>query len=545
MRKKKNVAFLSALLVIVMLLITACGSTGTTPTTPTPADSKPKVGGSLVVGLTGDPYNLAPWVSNDINASMMMNIALPTLMVTDKEGKKVPYIMKDYKISSDAKVYTVTINDGLTWHDGKPFTTDDLAFTAKYIVDKKLGYGADMYSGVVKTEIVDKTTIKYTLKTPQVNFLTQVGYWVPIMPKHIYENVADPMKFQFDGTGYGPYKLKEYKKGEYYTFTRVPNWPLANNGQGAYLDTITYRVYPDANALILAIKNGEVNVSGSAIPVAAQKQLEASADKFGIMRVNSLGFGYFGFNYKNELLKDNNVRKAIAMTIDRDALVNIAMQGGAIKMDTPISPVYKDLVKSQIKFPAFDIEGAKKVLDAAGYIDRDNDGIRESATGKKLEFELIYKTATPNIDAIANVFKANAEKAGLRINLKPVDPATYADRVVKQKNFDINVIDWGVIDDPDSSLGTIYLSNASLNMMGYKNDTIDKLILQSQVEPDYNKRIQLMNNFQTEFAKEIPTVNAWVRVNAYGYSKDFSGWDLTPGLYGLVDSKDLVKVYKK
>lgn len=539
--KKKTL--LAAVLALVMFVMAACGGNKSVQQ-PAAADSKPQVGGDIVVGITGDPYNIAPWLSNDMNASMMMNIVLPPLMVTDKDGKKVPYIMKSYEISDDAKVYTVKINDGLTWHDGKPFTTDDLAFTAEYIVKNKLGYGADMYSGVEKTEIVDKTTIKYYLKEPQVNFLSQVGYWVPIMPKHIYENVADPMNFKFTGVGYGPYKLKDYKKGEYYTFERVENWPLANDGKGAYLSTITFRVYPDANALVLAMKNGEVNVSGSSLPVAAQKQLEASADQFGIKRVDSLGFGYFSFNYKNELLSDVNVRKAIAMTVDRDALVNIALQGGAKKMETPISPVFTDLVKSQIKYPSFDIDGAKKALESAGYKDTDNDGILESSSGKKLEFELIYRTTTANVDAVANVFKDNAAKAGIKINLKPVDPATYTDRVVKQKTFDINVIDWGVIDDADSSLDTIYLSSAQLNIMGYKNDKIDSLLKAARVEPDYNKRIEIMNEFQKEFVNELPSVNTWVRINAYGYSKSFAGFDLTPGLYGLMDCKDIVKVYK-
>ena len=244
------------------------------------------------------------------------------------------------------------------------------------------------------------------------------------------------------------------------------------------------------------------------------------------------------------MLKDVNVRKAIAMTIDRDALTKTAIQGGAIKMETPISPVYEDLVKSQIKFPAFDIENAKKTLESAGYTDKDKDGFREASSGKKLEFELIYRTTTANIDSIANVFKANAELAGIKINLKAVDPATYTDRVTKQHNFDINVIDWGVIDDPDSSLNTIYMSTAQLNFMEYKNDKMDGILKAVTKEPDYNKRVELMNDFQKEFVNELPTINTWVRVNAYGYSKDFEGWDLTPGLYGLMASKDLVKVYK-
>lgn len=553
----KNKKVFAMLLVFVMMatIVTGCANESApadsantpqeTPATPPEEASKPKVGGDLVVGITGDPYSLATWNSNDMNSSMIMNLVLPALMVTDESGNKVPYVIKDYKISDDALEYTVTIHDGISWHDGVPFTTDDLAFTTEYAVEHKLGFGADMFAPVEKTEIVDKTTIKYYLSSPQVNFLSQMGFWIDVMPKHIFESVEDPANYEYDGLGYGPFKVKDYVKGQYYTLERVENWPLANDGLGAYLNTITFRIFPDANALVLAIMNGEVHASGSALPVAAQKQLEAVPDKFGVERVNSLGYGYFSFNYKNEFLKEQKVREAIAMTIDRDAMVNIAIQGGAIKMETPISPVFTDMVKSDIKFPAFDIEGAKKLLDEAGYKDTNNDGVRESKDGKPFELELIYRTTTANIDPIANIFKANAEEAGIKINLQPVDPATYTDRVVKQRTFDMNVIDWGVIDDPDSSLSTIYRSDSALNFMGFKNDKMDELLDKSASEPNYEKRVDLMNEFQKEYIKELPSLNTWVRINAYGYSKKYEGWEITPGLYGLMDVKDLVKVYVK
>lgn len=502
------------------------------------------VGGEIVIGLTGDPYNLAPWVSNDMNASLVMNSVLPSLLKFEEDGNKHPYIVKGYTISDDATEYVVEIHEGLKWHDGQPFTTADLEFTAKYVVDKKLTYGADMYAPVKEMEIISDTQIKYILTEPRVNFLSQVGFWVPVMPKHIYESVEDPMNFEFNGIGYGPFKLAQFKKGEYYTLERVPEWPLANDGKGAYLDRVTYRVFPDANALILAVKNGEVHATASAIPTAAQEQLLSEPDKFDVLKVPSLGFGYFSLSYKNKLLQDFNMRKAIAMTVDRDALINIAMEGGALKMETPISPVYSDLVKSNITYPAFDIEGAKELLEQSGY-KAGADGFRTAADGTAVEFELICRSTTANVDSIANIFKANCEKAGIKVNILLVEPATYTERVTQKHDYDINAIDWGVIDDPDSSLGTIYLSDAALNFMEYKNEKIDEIITQSAKEPSYEKRIELMDQFQQEFVNEIPSINSWVRINSYGVSKEFGGWELKPGLYGVSSCGELVKVYKK
>lgn len=538
---------LVAMLLILALTLTACGGGGQKPDAPasTPAgDGTPKVGGSLVVGISGDPYNLATWISNDMNSSMVMNLALPSLMSIDSEGKKVPYIIKSYDVSDDAKEYTVELNEGLSWHDGVPLTAEDMAFTAEYCVKHKLSYGADMLKDVVKTEVLNDTTIKYTLATPSVNFLTQMGYWVDIMPKHIYENVEDPLSFQFDGTGYGPYKLADYKKGEYYAFTRVENWPLANEGQGAYLENITFRVYPDPNALVLAMKNGEVDVSGTTIPVAAQSQLASSNDQFTIKEISSLGYGYFSFSYRNPMLQDQKVREAIAMTIDRDAIVNTALQGGAKAMETPVSPVFTDLVASEIKFPAFDVEGAKALLEAAGYVDGNNDGFREK-DGSPLAFTLTYRSNTANVDSIANIFKTNAEAAGIKITLQMLDVAAYTDKVTNQHDYDINVIEWGVIDDADTSLATVYHSDSALNFMEYQNDIMDEMVTGIKQETDYQKRIEMVNTFQKEFVKELPAINVWVRTNAYGCSNKFAGWDLTPGLYGIMDCKDIVNVYQK
>lgn len=543
--KKKILAIASSILLAVSL--SACGNDKQPQNENTESKEvsnvTPEVGGTLTVGISGEPYNLASWVSNDMNSHLIMNLVCPSLVSIDKDAKKQPYIMESYTASDDLKEYTVKIHDGISWHDGTPLTSEDMAFTAKYCVDKSLSFGADMFKNVERTEIVDNTTIKYYLKEPAVNFLTQMGYWVDIMPKHIYENVDDPLTFDYNGLGYGPYKMADYKKGEYYTLERVSDWPLANEGKGAYIEKIVFRVYPDPNSLVLAMKNGEVDVSGTTLPVSAQKQLTADAENFTVKDVSSLGFGYFAFNYNNEFLKDPIVRKAIAMTIDRDGLVTAALQGGAVKMESPISPVFTDLNKSGIKFPEFDVEGAKKLLEENGYTDTNNDGILEK-NGTPMEMTLSYKNITPNIDAIANIFKANAEKAGIKINLQSLDIAAFTSNVINNHKYDINVQEWAVIDDADTGLGTIYLSDSALNFMEYKNEKIDEILRNVIKEPDESKRIQMMDEFQKEFVNELPVVNAWVKTNSYGCSNKFAGWDLSPGLFGVMDVKDLVNVYQ-
>ena len=529
--------FLSALLLLALLLSLALAA-------PAEGDAG-MVGGELKIGMNGDPYALNGWTSNDLNAALIANILYPSLLVFDENAKKVPYILESYESSEDMKTWTAKIHPGLSWHDGVPFTAEDLAFTAVYCATHDVNFGSDYYSNVESAKAVDELTVEYTLKEPQVDFMTNVGFWVDIMPKHLIEGIEDFANAEIPTIGYGPFKLDEFSKGEYYKFSRVPNWPLANGGLGAYLDGFTIRVYSDPNSLMLAIKSGEVDCGSSALSVAVQQQLEAEPDKFGLVKVNSLGYGYFSFNYKNNpFLADQAVREAIAHTVDREALVNIAIQGGGVPMYTPISPVYVNMVEGAATFPAFDIEAAKALLEGAGYVDTNGDGVREK-DGRDMAFTLTCRNNTNNIDAIANIFKANCAEAGIAINLSIVEPATYTEIVTKGKTYEINYIEWGVIDDVDTYLDAIYHSGATLNFMQYKNDAIDKILMDVKSEPSYEKRREMMLGFQELFVKELPTVNVFVRVNAYGYSKqNFEGWGATPGLYGVCDTKDLVRVRK-
>ena len=503
------------------------------------------VGGDLLVGIIGAPYAMNGWTSNDLNANMIANILYPQLVVFDENANKVPYILESYDSNDDMTVWTAKIHDGMYWHDGEKFTAEDLAFTAKYCATHAVTFGTDYYKMVVDAVALDDLTVQYTLDAPTVNFITNMGFWVDIMPKHLFEGIEDLNTADIPTVGFGPYALVDYEDGEYYYFERVENWPLANGGQGACASSITFMVYTDVNAAVLALESGEVDCISSALSKAAQDELSQN-DNYGLTKVWSLGYGYVSFNYKNPMLADNIVRKAIAMTMDRESLVNIALSGGAMAMNTPISPVYTALTEGAATFPAFDIEGANKLLDDAGYVDGDGDGIREYADGTPLSFVLTCRNSTNNIDSIAGILKSNIEQAGIGITISIVDPSTYVDSVTQNKTYDMNYIEWGVIDDPDMALDAIYLSTCNLNFMGFKNEAMDEILLSVKTMKDPEARRQQMLKYQELFVEELPSLNLLVRENAYGYStQKWAGWSATPGLYGVCDVKDLVNVHLK
>lgn len=499
-----------------------------------------KTGGDLVIGLIGAPYSTANWLSNDLNVSLLMSAINPRLISIAADGSKELIILKEVSQSEDLKTVTWKIHEGLYWHDGVPFTVNDIGFSFDYQVEHKLGHGATYYANVESWEALDDYTIVIHLKEPQLNFTNQAAFWPVVMPEHIYKDVEDPNTFDYPGLGYGPFKIVDKKDGEYYYCECVENWPLANDGYGALLDSITFRVYEDANSMTLALLNGEIDACGSYVNVAAQQQIAAN-DNYTLLTSPSLGYGYLGFNYNTEFLDDQNVRTAISMCLDREALVNTAKSGGAIIMDTPVSPVFPDLVASNITFPALDIEGANKILEDAGYMDTNGDGIREK-DGKDLAFTLTCRSSTQDVDACANILKSNMESIGVGINIEILESSAYIDKVNKQHTHEMNFIEWGTIDDPDMSL-QLYQSDSHLNYYNYKDETIDRLVDEMEVEPDYEKRKALLDQFQEEFVKELPCVDLFVSIYGWGYSNKFEGWEVTPGYYGAIEMKHLVNVH--
>ncbi len=215
---------------------------------PAMATGEDLVGGDLLVGVVGTPYATNGWTSNDLNANLIADILYPQLVKFDDDANKQPYILESYESNEDMTVWTAKIHDGMYWHDGEKFTAEDLAFTANYCATHVVNFGSDYYNMVEEAVALDDLTVQYTLNAPTANFITNAGYWVDVMPEHLFKDIEDLSTADIPTVGFGPYKLVDYVDGEYYYFERVENWPLANDGVGGYAETITFMVYTDVNA---------------------------------------------------------------------------------------------------------------------------------------------------------------------------------------------------------------------------------------------------------------------------------------------------------
>ncbi|MDF2679337.1 MAG: transporter substrate-binding protein [Brevibacillus sp.] len=534
---------------------TTSGSSTPAATTsqPAPANGQPAVGGTLVVGTLSGPDTLNPLVSNTTPGSWVVNNLYPHLMQMNPSGKKEPYLAESVTTSEDGLTVTIKLRDGVNWQDGQPITSEDVAFTGQLLHDKKLQWTAEIFDQVAKVETPDKRTVVYTLKGPYPAFSGAIGYWVRIVPKHIWEKVDDPKSFENkEPVGAGPFKLVAYEKGQYLELAAIDKWFAAPGGR-PYLDKVIFKIYPDANTMTLALQKGEVDVTSSDLPTSAAKLL-ATNPSIKVEQTASLGFAYYSFNTDDSKgvspTQDVNFRQAMATATDRNTILNVALEGAGMQIDTPISPLYADWINPDAKAPAYDATKAKEILKTAGYSDTDGDGILNAPSSfgsKNVEPEVIYDGANVFHQKVAKILEKNASDIGVKLVLKPVEYNTLVAKVFNERDFQMHIGKWGVLDEPSETFSNLYHSKAKNNMATYTNTEMDRLSDGAKYAKTEQIAMDDVKAAQALFIKEFPVVPIYVQKFNLAYNADkFGGFTLFPGdLQGLVDPNSLVGVYKK
>ena len=185
-------------------------------------------------------------------------------------------------------------------------------------------------------------------------------------------------------------------------------------------------------------------------------------------------------------------------------------------------------------------------MDEAGYKDTDGDGIRETADGKKLSFTIMYKSTLANVDGVMSILQAGTKEAGIELVLQPVDAATFSANVTQGHKYDISYSSWGTIDDVDTTLLTCFGIGQTLNFMEFNSQEQEDLLQAMQGETDYEKRLEMLDQWQTWFVENLPTCHLLVPNNTYvTNTANYDGWAICPGNYGFMDCPNFVNVYKK
>jgi len=562
-RVNRRMYWLPVLPLAVALVLSACGGQ---PASPSPDESEPPTAtgsaaptdtgegtgegtaATLRAAITGDEGTLNPYtyVTGFPGWNLLM-LQYDSLMQIDTEGLPQPWLASSVETSEDGLVYSIELVEGVTWHDGEPFTADDVVFTIEYFTTNPAAsrFARDL-NGVEGAEATGDLSVEITLAAPNPSFPLRALADVPIIPEHIWADVTTPEEHQFEdasNVGTGPYRITEYSANQSYTLEGNPDY---FRGPPA-VDEVVLVQFADDTGALAAMNSGEVDVVFGQI---APEQIELLGAQEGIEIVQGPEYTNQLLNYDAQLppFDDVAVRQAMSMGIDRQDLVDTVFLGTATPGNAgwthPDSPAYNPDIET-----TYDVEGANALLDEAGYTDSDEDGVREY-DGQPMSFELI----TPSGDSLrlrsAELVATMLADIGIQANVAAVEQATWEAQiwpefdVANGRDYELGMWGWSAPTQADpAQIGALMHSDptiGSLNVTGYSSPEADELIDQLRTEGDPDARQDLLNELQVLFAEELPFITLLYPDGAYAYdSTVYGGWAFISG-QGIVSKLSLL-----
>ncbi len=411
------------------------------------------VGGSVTLPLGAAPPTFLYYAQIDNATQTLTQQVFDSLVEFNLQTYALePALAESWEVSEDGTVYTFHLREGVTWHDGEPFTAEDVVFTYEQIITNpearagdaaQFTYTVDGEQQQVTFEAVDDHTVVFTLPAPSAAFLLQQRFF--IMPKHklldfTVEGGAEAGQINnawptdvalSEVVGTGPFMYDSYTPGQLVVLKRNPNyWKQDTAGtQLPYLDEVRYLVVQGTEAQtaqFLAGNLDQLNISGAQFP--NFKDLEQQGEDFSVVVSDAL-FGsppHIAFNFDDptfgELFGNYEFRKAMEFAVNRERVIEDVYNGLATIPGTPTAPAdgtfYEDTTDLMNDY---DLEAAGAALDALGVVDSDGDGIRNMPDGgPNLQFGLTYASDSQTFTDIATIIQNDFRQIGVQADLVAV-----------------------------------------------------------------------------------------------------------------------------
>jgi peptide/nickel transport system substrate-binding protein len=549
---------ISLIFIAFAMVLSACGGASPTPNAGQPETVQPQVTQApevqapateaasavqppaekiLKVGWSSEPDTMNPLTTYSTEAQEIIALIYDKLISYDLNFKPEPALATDYSYSEDGLTVTFNLRPDVKWHDGEPFTAEDVAFTYNLIKDNEIGEYSQWLVHMVSATAADDYTFVLTFDIPQA---FNPALAIPILPKHIWSSMgaSDIETFANDQpVGTGPYKFVEWQVGSLLTLSRNDEfW-----GDAPAPAKIVYVLYGNEDVMAQALKSGDIDII-TEVPPTIWDGL-TNVDNIKAVSLPSFSFHHIGFNVLdspdspgNPLLLDKTIRQALNYALDRNQLVQVALAGHGRPGDS-ILPIGLTDWYLNVQSPDATPEKAKEMLDQAGYTDTNGDGVREDANGTPLEFRLIAIETTSVDVRAAQLFRDAAAAIGIKLDLQTMDENTLGELVYNVDNPDWDIFVWGwdsSVPDPNYMLGVPLCSQiGGNNDVFYCNKAYDDLYEKQAATLDYATRKPMVDEMQQMFYDDAAYIVMWYQDKLQAYRTDtWTGWTEIPG--GLI-----------
>lgn len=462
---------------------------------------------TLIVADQYDPTTLDPIGHNDYPTSRACSHIYDTLVFLNPDGTLRPGLAESWEFITD-KDYKMTLRKGVKFHNGEEMTAADVKFSLER-ANTPAGSHIHTYSQDLDyVEIVDDYTIIIHLKKVNYPFFSSLVHsWGNIVCKKVVEAAGDD--YGMNPVGTGPFKFKEWAKGDHYTFERFDDYW----GNKAKFKTLIVRSIPEPTNRTIELETGAVDI---AYPVTTIELARIEENpELELQRKVIPSTTYMGFNVNKAPFSDVRVRHAISLLLDTVNIQRAVFRGVGKNPRSLIPEVTKYSINNELPAHVRDVEAAKKLFAEAG------------VDPSKIKMIIRSNERKERID-MATIIQAQLAEVGIQSEIMQQEWGAYLNDLQK-KQHDVFLLGWGLsVPDPDYAVSGLLESNAGTNYTGYNDPKLDEMLAKGRSLPDGEERAKVYRDMQLYINEQCPMIYLHNDEAIAGVRKVVKGFEVDP-----------------
>lgn len=513
------------------------------------AEDEVPIGGTLRIGWMQEQDTLNIFVTNTVQGRMIIKFLYDSLLMWNKTIEPAPQLAESFTKSADGLTYTYTLVEGAKWSDGQAVKASDVKFTFDLIKENQLSVFYDQVKYMSSVTVNGDREVTVVYSTTVGTVLSDMCL-VPIIPEHVWTGMTkDEILVSTNSApvGSGPWRLTSWDKQSSVVFdVNEDYW-----GGRPYLDRVVFQYFSNSEAMLNALKNGEIDIIPKELPASALSVLNQRTD-IKVTSETDLYYREISINCNadgggNPTLRDVKVRQALAMATDKNALVDLVHLGYASQGSTIVQKAASYWWDSEIEQFAFDIPAANALLNASGYIDTDLDGIRESPDEtEEMSYTLLVLSRWPEEMRTGQQLQTWWAQIGVELIVQSADANTINSFVYPDYNQDMFL--WGYSGQPDPNFSLLIMLSSQVgdwNDCGYRNASYDALYDQQAMATDPEERRDIIHQMQEIIYRDSPYLVLYYMPALGAYRLDkFTGFvNMPTGLLSNVNTFTLKEVH--
>ncbi len=491
-------------------------------------DLSPATGGAILEGSIGDASNLIPMLAGDSSSHSVASLVFDPLLTYDRNQDQLePRLASSWDVSEDGLEITFHLREDVRWQDGEPFTARDIEYGFKTITDPTtLTAYAEDYRQVSLFEVIDDFTFKVTYDKP---FAPALASWnnLVVLPRHLLEgrDINSATDFARHPVGLGRYKLESWTAGTDISLQANHDYYRGR----PYVERVVYRIIPDQQTQFLELKTGGLDMMGLT-PLQYSRQTSSDAFKNNFARYKYLAnsYTYLGYNLRNDLFKDQRVRRALSHAINKQEIVDAVLLGLGAPARVPYKPGtfwHNDSIEDL----AFDPARSRQLLAEAGWNDSDDNGVLDRE-GKEFEFKILTNQGNDLRLKTATIIQRRFKEIGVKADVRVIEWSAFINDFVDKRAFDAVVLGWSLGLDPDQYdiWHSSKTSEKEFNVVSFADQEVDDLLDSARRSFDRQERKKAYDRFQEILVEQQPYTFLYVAESLPAVHRRFHGIEPAP-----------------